>query len=135
MDTSSAPPPKKGLGVLGWLGIGCGGLVLVAVIIIGAGAVWLKPAIKQFVADQKTNPVRAAANLAVSASLGQLEMVAEDDVKKRYTLRQKTNGALTTFYWDAQRKIAATVKGDFSAIPADANSPDTPATPGEPAPK
>jgi hypothetical protein len=131
MDTSSVPPPKKGLGVFGWLGIGCGGLILCAVLIGGVGFVWLKPAIKQFVADQKTNPTRAAANLAVSVSLGQLEMVAADDVKKRYTLRQKTNGDLTTFYWDAKRKVPDHVKGDFSAIPADADSPDTPAPPSE----
>jgi hypothetical protein len=130
METST-PPPKKGLGVLAWLGIGCGGIVVLLVILAVVAGIWLKPMITKFAAEAQTNPTRAAAGMMVSVSAGQLEMVAEDDVNKRYTLRQKKNGDLITMYWDARQKKPITIKGDFSAIPADAPPPPS----SEPAPR
>jgi hypothetical protein len=126
-----APPPKKGLGVLAWLGIGCGGLMVLSLILVVVGGIWLKPTFQKFVADAQTNPTRATASMTVSMSAGQFTMVAEDDVNKRYTLRQKINGDLMTIYWDARQKKPVTIKGDFSAIPADAQPPPS----SEPAPK
>jgi len=123
---SVPPPQKKGLGVLGWLGIGCGGLVVLIVIVVVAGGVFFGPKLKQLGQDFQKNPTRATATTAMSASMGQLEMVAEDDENKRYTLRQKGTGKLTTIYWDAKQQKPMTVEGDFSAIPADANAPAEP---------
>jgi len=40
---------------------------------------------------------------------------------------------LTTIYWDARQKKPITIKGDFSAIPADAQLP--PSSEPAPAPK
>jgi hypothetical protein len=130
MDTPPLPP-KKGLGALAWTGIGCGGLLLLLVILAVVAGIWMKPMITKFAAEAQTNPTRAAANMVVSMSAGQFEMVAEDDVNKRYTLRQKTKGDLMTIYWDAKQKKAITIKGDFSAIPADAQTLPS----SEPAPK
>jgi len=130
METPT-PPTKKGLGPFAWVGIGCGGLLLLLVILGVVGGIWLKPMFTKFAADAQSNPTRAAASLTVSMSGGQLEMVAEDDVNKRYTLRQKNSGSLMTIYWDARQKKAVTIKGDFSAIPADAQPPPS----SEPAPK
>ena len=61
-------------------------------------------------------------------SMGVGEMVAEDDVNKRYTVREKQTGKLTTFYWDAKTNSAKSVDGDFSAVPAEAREPEAPAT-------
>jgi hypothetical protein len=57
-------------------------------------------------------------------------MAAEDDVNKRYTVREKQTGKLTTFYWNAKKGLPEKVDGDFSAIPADATAPS--ATPVPP---
>ncbi|HEY3900539.1 MAG TPA: hypothetical protein VGM54_18170 [Chthoniobacter sp.] len=126
MDPSTPPPQKKGLGVLAWLGIGCGGLIVLVVILVFVVGMRLGPALKQFGTDFQKNPTKATASMMISASAGQFEMVAEDDVNKRYTLRQKSNGKLTTIYWDEKKKAPVTIPGDFSAIPADANPPATP---------
>jgi hypothetical protein len=128
MDTTT-PPPKKGIGALGWLGIGCGGLVLIVVIVCVVFAVKMGPAAKKFAAEAQSNPTRATANMAVTVSAGKLEMAAEDDINKRYTLREKGTDKLTTIYWDAKQQKPLTVSGDFSAIPADATAPATPAPP------
>ena len=129
METPT-PPPKKGLGVLAWLGIGCGGVLVLLAILAVVGGIWMKPYLTKFAADAQTNPTKAAASLMISVSGGQFEMAAEDDINKRYTVRQKGTGALTTIYWDARQKKPITIKGDFSAIPADAQLPP----PSEPAP-
>jgi hypothetical protein len=126
MDPSTPPPQKKGLGVLAWLGLGCGGLILLLVIVFAVIAMKFGPQAKQFLADAQKNPTRLAATTAVKFGQGQIEMVAEDDVNKRYTLREKANGKLTTIYWDAKQQKPVTIEGDFSAIPADANPPATP---------
>ncbi len=128
MDTSPAPQ-KKGIGALGWLGIGCGALILIIIVVVVGGLIIAGPKVKQFVEEAQKNPTRATATAMVSMSGGQFEMVKEDDVNKRYTVRQKSNGQLTTIYWDAKQNKPVTVTGDFSAIPADAGSPTTPATP------
>ena len=53
-------------------------------------------------------------------------MIAEDDVNKRYTVREKQSGKLTTFYWDAKTNSAKSVEGDFSAIPVESHEPEVP---------
>ncbi|HSI13542.1 MAG TPA: hypothetical protein VK961_15970 [Chthoniobacter sp.] len=127
MDTP--PPPKKGLGPLAWLGIGCGALIVIIIVVLVVFGMVAGPKLKKFAEEAQKNPTRATATTMVSMTGGQFEMVKEDDVNKRYTVRQKSNGQLTTIYWDAKQNKPMTVTGDFSAIPADANSSSAPATP------
>ena len=116
-STTSAPTPKKGLGTGAKIGIGCGGLVLLIIIgfviavVLGA-AKW-----KKFGEEAQKNPTRATATMMVSASMGTTEMVAEDDVNKRYTVKDKKSGTMTTIYWDAKKNAPEVIPGDFSAIP------------------
>jgi hypothetical protein len=58
--------------------------------------------------------------------MGQLEIVAQDEEQKRYTLKDKKSGKMITIYWDEKKQVPVTVDGDFSSIPKDANSPATP---------
>ena len=127
MDTP--PPPKKGLGPLAWLGIGCGALIVIIIVVLVVFGMVAGPKLKKFAEEAQKNPTRATATTMVSMTGGQFEMVKEDDVNKRYTVRQKATGQLTTIYWDAKQGKPMTVPGDFSAIPADANSSNAPATP------
>jgi hypothetical protein len=117
MDTP--PPQKKGLGPLAWLGIGCGGVVAIAIIGIVVFTVFFGGKLKQFAEEASKNPTRATATTMVKASFGQFEMVAEDDVNKRYTVKEKQSGKLTTIYWSAKKSAPEVIPGDFSAIPAD----------------
>lgn len=128
MDTP--PPQKKGLGPLAWLGIGCGALIVIVLIIVVVAGVWLGPKAKQFAEEMQKNPTRGAANITIAT--GQFEMQQEDDVNKRYTVRQKSNGQLMTFYWDAKKGKPESVPGGFDAIPKDAS--ETPALPATPSP-
>ena len=127
MDTSSPTPQKKGLGGLAWLGIGCGGLVVLGVIGLVVFTMMFGGKIKQIAGDMQKNPTRATATLMVNASVGQIEMVAEDDEHLRYTVKEKQSGKLTTIYWNEKTKAPVAIPGDFSAIPADAAAP-APAT-------
>jgi hypothetical protein len=119
------PPPiqKNGLGALGWIGIGCGGIVVLGIIAVVVAFTMFAPRLKNFAEELQKNPARAAATTMVTVGAGQIEMVAEDDANKRYTVREKQNGKLTTIYWDEKKKAAEIIQGDFSAIPADAGLP------------
>jgi len=130
----SFPPPqsgqKKGLSGLAWLGIGCGGLVLLIIVGFVAAAFFLGGKITQFGKEAQANPTRAAASIMVTMGVG--TMIAEDDVNKRYTVREKQSGKLTTFYWDAKTNSPKSVEGDFSAIPAQTPELEAPPPPTEP---
>ncbi len=112
--TPPSPAPKKGLGTGAKVGIGCGVIVVLAIIGMVIGGIMLGGKLKNF-AD---NPTRSTAELMVTASVGTMEMVAQDDAKKRYTVKEKSSGKLTTIYWDEIKKTPEVISGDFSAIPS-----------------
>ena len=117
MDTSTNSPQKQGLGTLAWVGIGCGSLVLIGIIVIAGAAMFFGPKAKKLAEDMQANPTKTSANMMVTVSAGQMEMVAEDDVNKRYTVRQKATGKLTTIYFNKKTQAPEVIEGDFSAIP------------------
>jgi hypothetical protein len=129
METPPPALPKKGLGPLAWIGIGCGGIVALIVIGVVVFGMLFGGKIKEFAKEMQKNPARATATTMVTVSAGQFEMVAEDDVNKRYTVREKQSGKLTTIYWNAKKKAPEVIQGDFSAIPAEDAAPSS-----EPAP-
>lgn len=121
------PPQKSGLGALAWIGIGCGGLVVLAIIGAVAFFMFFGGKIKQFAEDAQKNPTRTTATAMVGMTGGQFEMVAEDDANKRYTVREKKTGKLTTIFWNEKKKAPEVIPGDFSAIPSETAPEPTPA--------
>lgn len=115
----SFPPQKKGLGTVAWLGIGCGGLIVLALIVSVVLGMLFGTRIKQFSDDFAKNPTRAAAMTMITVTGGKFEMAVSDELNNRYTLRQRDTGKFITFYWDPAKKAPASVAGDFSAIPAE----------------
>lgn len=90
------PPPKKGLSPLAWIGIGCGVLAVIAMIVIGgllaAGGYFLKKQADKF----EKNPSLAAAELIVRAN-PELEVVSTDQNAGTITIRNKKTGEVVTF--------------------------------------
>jgi hypothetical protein len=119
------PTTKKGLGTGAKVGIGCGVIVILAIIGLIIGGMILGPKATKFLEDAQKNPTRLTANAMVAVSGGKMKMIAEDDVKQRYTVKDETSGVLMTFYWDEQAKTPKTVTGDFSAIPGAEVAPNT----------
>jgi hypothetical protein len=117
------PTTKKGLGTGAKVGIGCGVIVLLAIIGLVIAGLVLGPKLKGYVEDATKNPPRTAANMAVSITGGKLKLVAEDDVKQHYTVKDESCDTLMTFYLDERTKTVKTVTGDFSAIPAPGGTP------------
>ena len=72
---------------------------------------------KPLVGIPNGNLTRAKATNMVTASRGEMELVAEDDANTRYTVRDKKTGILTTIYWDRKTNAPAVTNGDFGAIP------------------
>ena len=75
------PPVKKKMGPLGWVLIGCGGLVVLTVIVVGALGFLAYQKAKHAGVDldlMKTNPGLAAAKMVVAAN-PDLDLISEDD--------------------------------------------------------
>lgn len=119
---SPEKPAKKGLGALGWLGIGCGGLMFLAMIIMFIVMAKYGGKLKEFNEVAQKNPTRAQAEMMVRIGMGKFEMAKEDDVNVRYTVKDKQTGSPTTFYWDKKKEVVEHIQGDFSDIPADSGA-------------
>ena len=135
MENTTPTPPqvspsaaKKGLGKGAKIGIGCGAIVLLAAIALVIGSVMLGGKVKEFAEQAQKNPTRATAEMMVKVSAGNMEMVAEDDANKRYTVKETKSGKLTTVYWSDKKGSPEVVEGDFSAIPAESTA-DAPTEP------
>jgi len=112
------PPPKKGMGPLAWIGIGCGVIIVICIIVMGAGAYLFKTKI---VDPWKDNPSLAAAKLVIQAS-PDLELVSEDAKGQTLTVHnKKTDETVVVSLEDAKNgrfKFSSNGKGassvDFS---------------------
>jgi hypothetical protein len=87
----SQPPAKKGLGPLGWVLIGCGGLILVGALVLGGITWFAKKKIDQFA----ENPTFNAAKLAVQMN-PEIELVSADEGKNTITFKNKKTGEVVT---------------------------------------
>lgn len=117
------PSPKKGLGTGAMVGIGCGVFILLAIIVGVIATMMLGSKLTGYVDQVAKNPTRAAATMTVTLNGGKMKMIAEDDAKKRYTIKDEATGVLMTMYWDEQTQTPKTVTGDFSAIPVAGATP------------
>jgi hypothetical protein len=93
------PPPKKGMSPLAWIGIGCGVIIVIGLIVMTAGAYLFKTKV---VDPLKDNPSLAAAKLVVAAS-PDLELVSEDAKGQTITVHnKKTNETVVVNLEDAK---------------------------------
>lgn len=117
MEEHQPTPNKKGLGPLAIIGIGCGSIIALAVLGLVIAGIMFGGKFKKFAEDAQKNPTRTTATMMVTASGGKMQLVAEDDANKRYTVKETKSGELTTIYWNEAKNAPEVVTGDFSAIP------------------
>ncbi len=117
MNEMPPQPPaiqeKKGIPPLGWVGIGCGTLVVIAVLVISLLIGWCKKTVGDFSEFQK-NPQKAAAELMVRMN-PDLEKVSENDATGEMTIRTKDGKEVTLGYKDIS-------EGRFSMVDNEGNT-------------
>jgi len=131
MTVQSPPPPpqaqqpakKKGMGVVGWLAIGC-----LVVLLLGLGSCfacgyYAKRKLGQFSEEMQKNPEMAAAKLVVRMN-PDLELVSTDDQAGTLTVKNtKTGETMTVSVADAKEgKFSVTT--DKGTTTVDANAQD-----------
>ncbi|MFM2198486.1 MAG: hypothetical protein RLZZ505_1918 [Verrucomicrobiota bacterium] len=115
-------PATKGMSAMAWVGIGCGGLLVIALALGVYGFFIAKNALGKFT----SNPQKAAAEFVLSRNPA-FEMVSQDDAKGTMTIRTKDGEEMTVSYKDiAEGKITLKDKDgnvtqigsqDLSAVP------------------
>src|SRR5262245_44092740 len=88
-----AVQPKKGMGVWGWVAIGCGVVLLLCLGTCFATGMFVKHKIGGMASDFPKNPAKAAAELAIKMN-PDVELVSSDDEKM--TVRDKKTGEEVT---------------------------------------
>lgn len=119
---------KKGLPALAWVGIGCGGIVLIGIVCVVLAGVWGFRKVKEVAKELTSNPGKASAEFVV-ASNKDLEKVSENDETGEMTVRIKSSGQQLTLKYDDLAKGRVMVKdkdgnvtqlglGDLERVPA-----------------
>ncbi len=98
------PPAKKGLSGLAIAGIGCGIIILVAIIAIFGLGMWGISKVKEVAGDDwQKNPVKAGMMIALKMNPN-IEIVSTDDAKGEVTIKDKKSGeTITMSYEDAAK--------------------------------
>ena len=116
MDPQDTSPPvvpaKKGIPVLGWLGIGCGTIVIIGIVIIALLVGWCKRKVGDLSEFQR-NPEKASAELMVKLN-PDLKLVSQDESKGEMTIKTKDGQEVTMSYKDISQ-------GKFTIKDADGN--------------
>ena len=75
----SLPQPKKGIPALGWVGIGCGTILIIAIIVISLLIGWCKRTVGD-ISDFQKNPEKAAAEMMVRMN-PDVKKISQDDAE------------------------------------------------------
>jgi hypothetical protein len=86
-------PGKKGIPAIAWVGMGCGGLLIVGVIAVALAISYLNRKIDDFT----KNPEKAAAEMVVSMN-PDLKKISQNDETGEMTIRTKEGEEITLSY-------------------------------------
>jgi hypothetical protein len=113
--TPQPAPPKKGLPVIAWIGIGCLALVVIGgIAVVGLGMFAAKKA-KDFAHEMEANPAKTTAEMIVRMN-PELELVASDESAGTITIRQKKTGKVATFKYADLEKGRFTFEGEDGRV-------------------
>lgn len=85
-------PQKKGMSALGWVGIGCGTVLLIGVVVVALLIGWCNRKVEQV----QQNPERFMAELAINAH-PDYSVVSSNDQAKEMTIKEDKTGKEMTF--------------------------------------
>lgn len=113
-------PQKKKTSPIVWILVGCGGLVVVGVIVVVAAGLFAWQRAKEAGFDpelMERNPAFAAAKIAVSTN-PELELVSADEKKGTITIREKKTGKTVTVSFEdaAEGKISFKAETDEGEV-------------------
>ncbi len=114
MNEHVQAPAKKGLPTIAWIGIGCGALIVIIVLVLAVGGFLVARKAKQVAGDLdfEGNPALSAARLIVRLN-PELEEVSTDEEKGTMTVRNtKTGEEITVNFEDIQDGRLSFSKGD-----------------------
>lgn len=119
------PPGKKGLPPLAWWGIGCGGLLLVAIVGLSFVVGWAWRKFDAVNREMRENPSKAAAEAVVRMNPDHVQ-VSEDDEAGEMTIRNVKTGETKTLDYDdlargrfePETRVEAGGAPDLSQLPA-----------------
>jgi hypothetical protein len=106
------PSDKKGIPVLGWVGIGCGTILIIVIVVVSLMIGWCKRTVGDL-SEFKRNPEKAAAEMMVRLN-PDLKMVTQDEARGEMTIRTKDGKEITMSYKDV-------AEGRFLLKDADGN--------------
>jgi len=128
----SLPPPpqipgtevrKKGLPTMAWVGIGCGGIAILGIIVVAVVVFWGM----KTVGRMASNPGKTAAEMMLKVN-PDIEKVSENESTGEVTIRVKKTGEQVTLKYDelasgrisvkdADGKVTQLGGGDLSRVP------------------
>lgn len=120
--------------VLGWVGIGCGTMLIITVVVIALLIGWCKRTVGD-ISEFKRNPEKAGAELMVRMN-PDLKKISQDDAKGEMTIRTKDGEEMTVSYKeisrgvftfkDAEGNIIHSGQTDLTVVPAWVPRPSQP---------
>ena len=116
MSNGEQVPAKKGLPIWAWIGIGCGGLLILVLIVVMAAGFFVANKVKDVAGDFEDNPAMATARMIVKLN-PELEEVSTDEEAGTITVRNKKSGEIVTVNFDDiedGKLVFSTDKGDVT---------------------
>ncbi len=116
MSNGEQVPAKKGLPIWAWIGIGCGGLLILVLIVVMAAGFFVANKVKDVAGDFEDNPAMATARMIVKLN-PELEEVSTDEAAGTITVRNKKTGEVVTVNFDDiedGKLVFSTDKGDVT---------------------
>lgn len=89
------PPPAKKTSPWIWVAVGCGGVLLITMLIFLVGGYFVAKKVGKFAKEAEQNPAMAAAKM-IAAVDPKIEVVDSDDRRGTITLRNKKTGEVVT---------------------------------------
>ena len=112
MSNGEQVPAKKGLPVWAWIGIGCGAMIVLAMIVVTIGGYLVANKVKDVAADFEDNPAMATARMIVKLN-PELEEVSTDEEAGTITVRNtKTDEIITVNFDDIEDGKFSFTTGD-----------------------
>ena len=123
MSNGEQAPQKKGLPVWAWVGIGCGGLLILVLIVVMAAGFFVANKVKDVAGDFEDNPAMATARMIVKLN-PELEEVATDEEAGTITVRNKKTGEEITVNFEDIEEGKLSFTTDEGEVTVDASELD-----------